>query len=158
MQLQENKIIPTPREILLKEYESLVTQFVHWDSLFWSKSQFFLLIQSAFIAIFLQAFKENVTPSQTNFPPRLLCLFLLIALFNIYLCCVWFITNRRNREYLQQRAERAIQIESDLKVLRTFTDGRNLPKGHRSSNLETHLPTAFIIAWVVLMALVVLPR
>ncbi len=152
MQMPEDKIAPTHRDILLKEYESLVTQLIHWDSLFWTKSQFFLVIESAFIAVVLQAFKEQVTTASNKLPPALLCLFLVAGLFNIYLCYVWFRTNRRNREYIRQRIERALQIESELGVLHTFTDAKQkLPKGHGSANWETHLPTGFIIIWVVLL-------
>jgi hypothetical protein len=152
MQSQEDERTPTERDILLKEYESLVAQLIHWDSHFWSKSQFFMVIQSAFIAVVLQAFKELVASSSNKPSPTLLYLFLFIGLFNVYLCYVWFRTNRRNREYLRQRSERAVQIESELGVLRTFTDGKEkLPKGHGSANWETHLPTGFIIVWVVLL-------
>jgi hypothetical protein len=160
MQTQEQKDATlSHQDILLKEYESLVSQMIHWDSHFWVKSQFFLVIESAFVAVILQAFKEQVT-AQSKLSTPLLFLFLFAGLFNIYLCYVWFRTNRRNREYLRLRFERARQIESELGVLQTFTDdSKKLPKGHGSAAWETHLPTGFIVAWVVLLiAAVVLTR
>ncbi len=160
MQMQEATATRTTQDILLTEYESVVTQLNHWDSLFWTKSQFFLVIESAFIAVILQGFKEQVTSASGKVPLELLFLFFGADLFNIYLCYVWFRTNRRNREYIRQRIARACEIESELGVLQTFTDAKQkVPNDHGSADWETHLPTVFIIVWVVLLVgAVVLPQ
>jgi hypothetical protein len=152
MQSSEQKNISSTQEMLLREYQSLIPQITHWDSHFWTKSQFFMVIESAFLAIILQGIKNQITPQ--NKPSSLLFyIFFFIGAFNIYLCYVWFRTNRRNREYLILRFERAIQIEAELGgMLRTFTtDLEKLPKGHGSATWEIHLATGFIIVWLTLM-------
>lgn len=71
MQTQEkNDKISVHEDMLLREYESLVSQIIHWDSHFWTKSQFFLVIESAFIAVVLQAFKEQIV-AQSKLTPAL---------------------------------------------------------------------------------------
>ena len=140
------------QDILLREYENVVKQIIHWDTHFWTKSQFFLVIESAFVAATLQVFREQVT-AQAKLPLLVfLSLFLVAGFFNIFLCYVWFRTNRRNREFLRLRFERAREIESELGTLQTFTnDVKKLPKGHGSATWEIHLPTGFIVVWVLLM-------
>jgi len=140
--------------ILLQEYQSAVSQIIHWDSLFWTKSRFFLVIESAFIAVILHTFKEIVVVPQEELLPTFLSLLVFVGLLNVYLCYVWFRTNRRNREYLRLRFERVRPIEGEFdEVLKTFTyQEENMHEGHGSAGWETHLPTVFIATWVGLVA------
>jgi hypothetical protein len=96
-----------PDEMLMKEYQCVVEQIIHWDSHFWRKSQFFLVIQSAFIAGVLQNLKDWVV-RPAPMPFLMFLLFAQLTIFNIYLCYVWFRTNRRNREYPRQLSQLGI--------------------------------------------------
>ena len=140
-------------EKLLREYESLVLQIIHWDSHFWTKSRFFLAIESAFIVVALQIFKLRVL-GELESHSTLMVVLIFVGLLNIYLCYVWFRTNRRNREYLRIRFKRARAIENKFdEALQTFTDEKKeLHERHGSATWETHLATAFIIAWILLLA------
>lgn len=136
-------------EILMREYDSVVKQIIHWDSHFWHKSQFFLAIQSVFVIGALKILIEQI-----SIP---LSLLFAVTIFNIYLCYVWFRTNRRNREYIDLRKKRALDIESDKRlqdVLLTFrSDEKNLSKSHQSAWWEIRLPYVFIVAWIGLFIL-----
>ncbi len=157
---EEEKSSLGPDEILKNEYDSIVKQIIHWDSLFWHKSKFFLAIQSAFLAVVLNEVKEQILTSYKDLR-SLFILFLTVAVFNIYLCYVWFRTNRRTREYLKFRIERALEIEDDKDkklsgILRTFRYTKeHLPECHKSAVFETHIPTAFIVVWTILIVFVI---
>lgn len=144
-----------PDEILMREYESIVKQIIHWDSHFWNKSQFFLAIQSAFIVVVFKGIEDAILNSW-KIPFAILRLFLIIVvIFNIYICCIWFKTNCRTREYLKFRIDRALEIESDKKlqnILRTFHYTKErLPEYHQSASWEVHLPCGFIVVWVLIL-------
>lgn len=143
-----------PDDILMKEYDNVVKQIIHWDSNFWHKSQFFLVIQSAIVVAVLQTLKEQFFKADPM-PSTLLWLLIVTVMFNIYLCYVWFRTNRRNREYIRVRTTRARDIEADQRlqgILNTFLSDQNqLPVAHRSAEWETHLPTGFIVIWLTLL-------
>ncbi len=148
-----------PDEILMREYESIVKQIIHWDSHFWNKSNFFVAIQSAFIVVVLKEIKEQIL-GVSKIPLSFFILFIIIVtLFNIYLCYVWFRTNRRNREYVRDRTARAREIESHKKlkgILKTFRyPNERLPECHQSAEWEIHIPTGFIVVWLILIYFVI---
>jgi len=162
-----------PDEILIKDYDSIVRQIIHWDSHFWHKNQFFLAIQSAFMVVVLKVIKEKIlnvpeislkeiSLKEILLKLDLLFLFTVVTFFNIYLCWVWFKTNRRNREYLELRMRRAREIEADSRLqglLRTFRKDkrilhRNPFKKHGSAGWENHIPCGFIALWLVLLGFV----
>jgi len=90
---------------------------------------------------------------------RLFPMLVAIMLFNIFLCYVWFRTNRSNREYLKVRFERALQIEDDpdmSNVIQLYHLQQLILKDsryakHSSSWWETQLPSAFMIAWFAIV-------
>ena len=138
---EETKPTLGPDEILMREYDSVVKQIIHWDSHFWHKSQFFLAIQSAFVIGALTILTRQ-TPILFG-----------VTIFNIYLCYVWFRTNRRNREYINLRTKRAKDIEADKRlqdILRTFRSEKENLSSCRSAEWEVHIPIVFIVAWMAL--------
>lgn len=149
--------IKIPDYLLLEEYKGLIPQIVHWDSHFWNKSKFFLTIESAFLVGSLYALKEYLIMNNT-IPKSLFLLLLIVVAFNLYLSYVWFRTNRRNREYLELRFQRAREIEEKLgKVMEIFTnDPLKLPRCHRGASWEIHLATCFAAVWIILVGVSVL--
>ncbi len=143
-------------ELLMREYETITTQIVHWDTFFWHKSQFFLAIESVSLGLIVQRLSIEIVD---NMPmhPNLFLMFVAVALFNFFLCYVWFRTNRRNREYLDVRFKRALQIENEpgiIDVVQLYRFQQATLKNpkytkHSSSPWEIYLPIAFILAWFV---------
>ena len=142
------------QEILIREYETITDQIIHWDKFFWQKSQFFLAIESVLLAgvsLRLSVEFSRAEPiSDHDF-----VLFIVLFIFNLYLCYTWFRTSRSNREYLRVRFARALQIEQDpamkgILKLYTYQDEMlNQPqyKKHGSNRWELHIPTIFALAW-----------
>jgi hypothetical protein len=146
-------------ELLMREYETITTQIVHWDTFFWHKGQFFLAIESVLLAVMTQQLTSEVTDTI----PMLPVMFFMIAgvtLFNLFLCYVWFRTNRSNHEYLKVRFERALQLEDEPELrgvvqlyhlqLATLRSPKYVK--HSSSMWERHLPSAFMLAWIAVLA------
>ena len=135
-------------DLLLEEYKGLIPQIIHWDSHFWNKSKFFLTFESAFLAGTLIALRDNVIQGKI-ISVTLFVALIGIVIFNLYLSYVWFRTNRRNREFLELRFQRAREVETELGgVQKLFTnDPLKLSKDHGSARWETHLATGFAIAW-----------
>jgi len=146
------------KEILIREYETITHQIIHWDKFFWEKSQFFLAVESALLAgAILELRKLFKLPSPIRASD--LTILLVVVIFNLFLCYVWFRTSRSNREYLRVRFQRALRIESDPRlrgVLQLYHEQDNMLaqpqfRKHSSSKWELHIPSAFGIAWVGLL-------
>jgi hypothetical protein len=141
-------------ELLMKEYELVTNQIIHWDTFFWSKSNFFLTIESVLLAVVVTQLYSELN-NNTHMTMILFILGIFVTVFNLVLCYVWFRTNRSNHEYLKVRFERALKIEDDLAlggVVQTYRLQRELlemPKyiKHSSSWWEINLPIIFMIAW-----------
>jgi hypothetical protein len=151
------RISSSKQELLLKEYEIISTQVIHWDKFFWDKSQFFLAIES----LMLVGISQVVIGEISNKSPIALRIysFLLIAIvFNIFLCYVWFRANRSNREYLQVRYNRAKEIEMELggnaiKIFQYQDRFLREPKQvkHSSKIWEIQIPMVFTLGWFILL-------
>jgi len=143
-------------EQLVREYEQLTAQIIHWDNLSWQTSQFFSAIEGAFLAgIGRLIYGEFEKQGASN-----LALVLLLiggAVFNIVLCVFWFRINRRNREFLDIRFTRAREIEAQPNIAaRIYTYQREeltKPKyrGHGTSNLERRIPILFLTMWILII-------
>lgn len=87
---------------LVSEYKQTTTQIIYWDTASWQTNRFFVAVEGLFLVLvgnqlFLEFSKSGVTQW---FPVALLA---SGALFNLVLCYVWFLINRRNREWLDVR-------------------------------------------------------
>lgn len=137
------------RELLKQEYDNIFTQIEHWDNQFWTKSRFFLLIESAFLGGGLQIASSNLSNGVVTSRPLVL-LGIFASLFNIFLSYVWFRSIRRNREYIEPRVERARKIErlidSEL-AWRSFISQDEFLSSKGSSNWELKLPLSFMLVW-----------
>lgn len=138
------------QQMLLEKYKLLATQIIHWDTLFWSKSKFFLGIQTAFLALFgaagTVAFKHPLFSK-----PMVDIGLVLVGVFNFYLCFVWYKTNVRNLQYRKFKIDEFREIERRLPVLTIFdphTVRRYLPPSDSSSDWEKFMPLAFGFVWV----------
>jgi len=140
----------------MKEYEVIGAQIEHWDTFFWVKSNFFLVIESALLAVIVTQLNTSLL-TINHFQPMIFYLSISVTLFNLFLCYVWFRTNRSNHEYLMVRFNRALQIENDLTLegvvqLYHFQQDMLSHPGyikHSSSWWEVHLPLAFMFAWIM---------
>jgi ABC-type transport system involved in cytochrome bd biosynthesis fused ATPase/permease subunit len=101
-----------PAELLMKEYEACATLIVHWDKSFYETSKFYLLIESALIAVVISQLSAQLIDDMPM-RPELIFLFVFLALFNLFLCYVWFRVNRSCREYLKACFIRALHIEDE---------------------------------------------
>jgi hypothetical protein len=146
-----------PRDFHLAEYENLPALIAHWDSHVWSKSNWFFGVQSLLLGAAGIAFKDHLLVETTLPTRRSLGALIILAFFNLWLCYVWFRTNRSNREYLKPLFERARAIETaalgDGQGTFNFQLERLNAIGgkHSSSRWETHLPSGFGIAWAVML-------
>lgn len=141
-------------EQLVREYEQITAQIIHWDSLSWQTSNFFLAIESVFLVGAGGVLYEEMGRAGTS-EIAVVILLLAGAVFNGLLCYpFWFRINRRNREFLDIRFARAREIETHPTIaMRMYTYEREefrKPKysGHSTSRLERHVPTLFLIAWI----------
>lgn len=140
---------------LVTEYEQIGAQINHWDSLSWQTSNFFLAVEAVFLAATVQLIYSELKEPGPSFL-RVAALLLAAVVFNWIICFVWFRINRRNREYLEVRFKRALQIEAHPGIaMRVYTqehDQLTQPnhRRHSTKNLEKHIPTIFAAAWLVI--------
>jgi hypothetical protein len=141
------------QEMLLEKYKLLVTQIIHWDTHFWNKSKFFLAIQTAFLGLFgaagSAAFKHPFFCK-----PMIELGLVAVAVFNLYLCLVWYKTNVRNLQYRKFKIAEFLAIERRLRTLTIFDEHatrRFLPPSDSSSGWEKDMPFAFGFAWVFVL-------
>jgi len=147
--MSDSSLSEAERELLKQEYDNIFTQIEHWDNQFWTKSRFFLLIESAFLGGGLQIASSNLSNGVVTSRPLVL-LGIFASLFNIFLSYVWFRSIRRNREYIEPRVERARKIErlidSEL-AWRSFISQDEFLSSKGSSNWELKLPLSFMLVW-----------
>jgi hypothetical protein len=147
----EPRISEDDRELLKQEYDNVFAQIEHWDNQFWTKSRFFLLLESAFLGVAFQFAGTNLI-NDVTLSVDIVALGLVVCLFNIYLAYVWFRSVRRVREYLEPRVERARQIELLVEsevAWNSFIQQDEHVSSKGSSRWEIHLPTSFIVMWFV---------
>jgi hypothetical protein len=145
---EENKLTVS-QQILLEKYKLLVTQIIHWDTLFWSKSKFFLAIETAFLAT---VGAVHSPPLKGKFLDAASAPYVVIilALFNIFLCYVWHRTNKRNLQYRRFKIDEFMEIEKRMPELAIFSGDAAkilIPKSGRSARWEMSLPFAFALLW-----------
>lgn len=145
----------TSEEILLEQYKLIIQQVLHWDVHFWEKSKFFLAIETAFMgvagAIFL---KPEITSGVSK--QLALCTLLLLCIFNIYLCIVWYKTNNRNRGYLRLKIHEMKQIEARLPELFSVNPLElklKMQPYASSAGWEVHLATGFGFLWTLFFSI-----
>ncbi|TGM95981.1 hypothetical protein [Leptospira yasudae] len=135
----------------LAEYDQVIKQIIHWDSLFWAKNQFFLAVETAFLLGAIKGIFDFLIQKQEI--DVIIFLFgLCLILLNLYLCYVWRVTSIRNRFYLTGRIKRAKTLEKAIGSFKTFSDGRykSINKGSVSS-FENFIPYSFGIVWLVIL-------
>lgn len=148
-------------DLLIKEYEIIGSQIEHWDNHFWNKSNFFLVVESALLAVVTNQLNDELRDNKP-FQQAIFYLSILIVIFNLFLCYVWFRTNRTNHEYQMVRFLRALQIEKDpvfFHLVELYHFQRSMlmnPKyvKHSSSWWEINIPIAFMLAWIGSLILV----
>ena len=148
---------PRKTDIYLIEYENVVKQFIHWDSHFWQKHQFFFVIESAFILggsklIIDELIKAN-SPGASRIPTEVFYLSLSLAILNLFLCIVWLKTSLRNRIYIDSRIQRANELEGLIKpaAMATFSSPQMVNLESRgAARWENTMPIAFMTIWLLL--------
>ncbi len=138
---------------LIEEYKAISDQIIHWDEFFWSKSQFFLAIESgALFAVGTWLIDHQRVADAT-------ATFLSFAVFlNLFLSVTWLRTGRRNREFLNIRFEVGRGIEEHMNIpllaLYSYQDwiGKERKFGGFASHvLETSIPSAFMGTWLFVL-------
>jgi hypothetical protein len=149
--------VPMDRiELLMKEYETIGAQIEHWDNHFWNKSNFFLAVEAALLSAIVTRLIDALIDNKP-IQPIIFFLINFAVIFNLFICYVWFRTNRTNHEYQMVRFHRAIQIENDptlAGIVQLYHFQQDMLKHpgyvkHSSSLWEIYLPFAFIFAWIV---------
>jgi hypothetical protein len=141
-------------ELLMKEYEAVTALIVHWDKFFYETSKFYLIIESALLAIVISRLSDELADKQPMLQ-QLIFLVIFITLLNLFLCYVWFRANRSCREYLKVTFNRALQIENDpilkgiIQLYHFEQDSLSQKRyvNHSSSWWEVNVPIVFMIAW-----------
>jgi hypothetical protein len=134
------------------EYGNLPALIAHWDTHFWRKSQWFFAVESVLLGAVGVAFKNTFLSGIAPARPAFLLL-VAACVFNFWICYVWFLTNRRNREYLvpllqRARAIEAVNLKDDDKG--TFSaqfEALEKHPSHASGRWENHLPSGFALTW-----------
>lgn len=146
-------------EVLLREYETITGQITHWDTHTWRKSQFFLAIETFWLAIIVNQIIKVITDDKSLIDAKMFLIIIGVVIFNIFICYVWFRTSRRNDTYLDVRFMRARDIEKKLGMkdaLHLYRDQyQKLAKleiiKQRSRPWEVHLSSAFVVAWFLIL-------
>lgn len=156
------------KDFLLAQYSAVSDQVIHWDTFFWSKSQFFLAVEGvAMLGIGNWLVEQTQAPSGSpqaaagatvvGFgwePPVMLG---AAALLNLFLCIVWLRTGTRNREFLNMRFEIGRAMEERLSIspgLYTYQHWKvrsGKLAGRQSHHLEILMPAAFGVLWLGLL-------
>ena len=138
----------------IKEYEQLTAQIIHWDSLSLRKDQFFLAVEGLFIIAAGQLLRPHLA-DLCPLPTHVIILITVMAIFNCFLCWVWFKTVRRNREWLDVRLKRAEEIENkndiEFRILRRQDSEFKEYGGHEAHKLVLKVPIAFALLWILLL-------
>jgi hypothetical protein len=147
--------------ILMHEYDAISSQIIHWDQHLWTQSQFFVAIESIFVALIGKQLIDGAVAGASL--PVLVTIVLTVGtLLNIYLCYVWFRVGRRNLEYSGVRYARAKDLEAAPDVvgvlalyrLETATLTKRSMAKHGSRRWVMHIPSAFILTWLAVLAVV----
>ena len=144
--------------ILMAEYLAITRQIIHWDTFFWTKARFFLAAEG----IALLATVDRIATaygSTKGLDLGRFSLLLGMVLLNWFLCRVWFLTGRRNRQFLNFRFERGLQIEEDPALrgrvrLYHYQEQRLADpslRGQFSHYSELNIPWIFAAAWLFVL-------
>jgi len=143
---------------LVNEYGQLTTQIIHWDSLSLKKDQFYFAVVGVFLIAVVKVIYDEITKVGTS-PFLVVALIVLAGVFNLFMCIVWFKTNRRNREWLDVRFDRAREIETsqgiEFRILSLQDKRFDEPEyeGHATSKLVLYIPIIFFVVWVAVICL-----
>jgi hypothetical protein len=144
-------------EYLMAEYHSVTAQLIHYDSLFWTKAQFYMAFEGI---VLLATLNKYLSYSSGTKPMTITVFFLLLLLvtLNVGLCWVWMRTGLRNRVFLKSRFRRAEQIEKQKpinNIIKQFHYQNKYLKenqlGQGSHQWEACIPLFFILIWVGLL-------
>jgi hypothetical protein len=146
-------------DLLSAQIKAVSDQVVHWDNFFWSKSSFFMAVESAGLLGIAKVYADHPGHLSQAFS----VMFVVAALLNLYLCLVWLRTARRNRDFLNMRFQYGAALERALKnpdfCLYTYQDWKRNPQNQKMSGPESHhleikIPIAFAIVWLLILACV----
>ncbi|MGO9207359.1 MAG: hypothetical protein ACLQBX_14465 [Candidatus Limnocylindrales bacterium] len=163
--MRETQEAPLSRDdrLLLRmhEYDVISAQIIHWDQHLWRQAQFFVAVESAFVAVVGKELIDRAD-SGGNLPPLVALVLSLGSALNLFLCYVWFRVGRRNLEYSGVRYARAKALEAETELSgtlnlyhlesETLREPHNLRHGSRS--WVKHIPSVFILAWLGVLVVI----
>ncbi|MBA2594496.1 MAG: hypothetical protein H0U97_20550 [Gammaproteobacteria bacterium] len=145
-------------DILMSEYRDITLQIIHWDTFFWTKSGFFLGFEGIALGATMSQLLR-VVASKIAMTVLLFGFLLGMVTLNLFLRYIWFLTGRRNRDFLGFRFEWGKQIEEHpllrgIVELYHHQDTRlRSPKlqGKFSHYWEINIPFLFALTWLLLL-------
>lgn len=148
-------------ELLIRDYEITAQHVLHFDKQFYETSRFFLLIEAALFAAFVDRLSNELIAGE-HIPTEMLLFVIVIIFSNLSLCYIWFRTNRTYREFLEISYKRAMEIESKsalggipgLYITQQDMMKEKGYKSHSSNWWEIRVPIVFMIAWILSLILV----
>jgi hypothetical protein len=115
---------------------------------FWSRSNFYLIVQAGLLSVFVTA------SSQSSSQSRLLVAGLGILGFVIAI--IWFLVARGSVMWIRRWRAQTIEIDNIVDRHHAYTNVEALAE-HRPlmnpSNLTQYLPLVFCVGWIALLAL-----
>ena len=110
----------------------------------WSRSQMFMIINSAMLSL--------VFSKDTEF-----WLFFLLGLFGLGMAIVWFFINKKSQQWVEYWQARLAQIrhEEEPTTVNVFIgpEWNAINKGFTFHKLLTILSTAFMLVWIIVFCL-----
>ena len=154
-------------DALVAQYQILSAHAVHWLSHVWHVNQFFVAVESLFLAGTAIKLAETLATSIRP-APQLYVLFIVLIAFNVILCYIWFRTHRRNFEYLEARFTLLKEFEANpdlapfLEPIFQRAEERLRPtdtyRARSSRRFELFIPKLFILGWFALALVLLIPR
>jgi hypothetical protein len=151
-------------ELLMHEYDAISEQIIHFDSQFWTMSQFFVAVEAVSLGVVaqwllpaLQAGAQGNAAVPHSAAAAAVC---MAGGVNLFLSYSWFRTGRSQLEYTGARFERARQLEDErvldhrLRLYHTADAYLHQPclANHGSRWWVRHVPSAFVLSWLAVLA------
>lgn len=131
----------------LKIYEVVGTHYRNDFTLFWQRTNFFLLINAGLFWFVLSA--------ASNTDVKVTMMKVVASLTGLLISVVWFGVSRSSIVWIQVWREQFVRIDQDINPYKSFENGDNAARKDeqfhqyfRPEELSTIMPIGFAIAWL----------
>jgi len=134
----------------LKVYDAVLAHFRQDISLFWTRADFYLVVQAGLLSVTVNAFANRSLANGK---------FIIVGLCTVGLSLTifWYLVMRGSTFWLGKWREQVIELDTAISRFKSFALVETQVKGSPSlspSRITQYLPLVFVIAWVVLGILV----